>query len=566
MEATRGSETGTGLSDRRAPRSRILGLSVAALCALAGCTAHRLEINTVKQAHTVTDLEYRQILDNLAMFSLNPDALPSLVTLKTGASQVGDTGSAGLLGVSGLVNGELKGNVFGTFGASPTVTGTRTIVDQWGSSPQTDDNNLLLLRKAFRCALGRKDLIDEDDANDLAHDLNPQIGTTADMSVDRDTLNTIFSQNVVSSAMARFMPPDPARKNPPPGTPGFESLHGARRDELEHVAQRLADVNEIFSDIMTDTLDHEILAKTYAFRFSRRLNVGFAKDVSEIPTSGQEDIIWVAAVKGGLQLRIFDSEGKMAFDIQLIPSVRDGTELRNTGKRLIIAAYVECVPYFRIFDADGIDIFEANGTDVVNTSSGSQTRHTAPLEDLGRQLDQLPSTRDLTPSEKNRIIAAVVSLADRSVLTKIKDIQDIYERSWPPEDVVWPVKRKLIKSVVEITGLKGLLKERFEPYKYASTGLAKETIYRLNDVQKTLDEISTGWFRWGPKKPKHACYVGHACFCGRECYVWVCDDGLDELSKFTRAVLKLGATFKDVQVVTMPTGIQFSPALTNAPR
>ena len=100
-----------------------------------------------------------------------------------------------------------------------------------GLGPVTDDNNLLLLRKAFRCALGHPDLIDEDDANDLAHDLNPQIGTTADMSVDRDTLSTILGQNVVSSAMAQFMPPDPARKNPPPGTPDFESLHStASRD------------------------------------------------------------------------------------------------------------------------------------------------------------------------------------------------------------------------------------------------------------------------------------------------------------------------------------------------
>jgi hypothetical protein len=48
--------------------------------------------------------------------------------------------------------------------------------------------------------------------------------------------------------------------------------------------------------------------------------------------------------------------------------------------------------------------------------------------------------------------------------------------------------------------------------------------------------------------------------------VWVGDDGLDQLANFTRAVLKLGSTFKDVQIVTTPTGIQFSPALTNAPR
>ena len=111
--------------------------------------------------------------------------------------------------------------------------------------------------------MGHPDLIDEDDANDLAHDLNPQIGTTADMSVDRDTLSTILGQNVVSSAMARFMPPDPARKNPPPGTPDFESLHFARHQELEEVAGRVASVNEIFNERITDTLDHEILAEAY---------------------------------------------------------------------------------------------------------------------------------------------------------------------------------------------------------------------------------------------------------------------------------------------------------------
>jgi hypothetical protein len=170
---------------------------IAALTAPApGCTSQRLQINTVSQAKTVGDLQYQQVLDNLAMFRLNPAALPSLVSLKTGASQVGDTGSLGFLGVAGLDS---------KFGSSPTVSGTRTVVDQWGSSPVTDDNNLLLVRKAFRSALGYHDLIDEDDANDLAHDLSSQIGTTADMSVDNDTIGRIYSQSVVSDLAAKSL-------------------------------------------------------------------------------------------------------------------------------------------------------------------------------------------------------------------------------------------------------------------------------------------------------------------------------------------------------------------------
>jgi hypothetical protein len=554
MEATEthGARTAS-LDRRRVPRSRFLGLSAAALCTLAGCTAHRLEINTIKQAQTVTDFEYRQILDNLAMFSLNPQALPSLMTLKTGASQVGDTGTAGFLGTSGLSTGS---GFYSSFGSSPTITGARSIVDQWGSSPQTDDNNLLLLRKAFRCALGRKDLIDEDDANDLAHDLNPQIGTTSDMSVDRDTMGRILSQSVVSSALARLTPPDPARRNPPPDTPQYEKLYEARRQELQILTVRLANANELIDGIITDTLDHEILAQTYGFRYSRRLDVDLVKDVNEIPRE-RADHIWLAAVKGGLLLRILDSERKPAFDVQLMSSVRDEAEIPNTGKSLIIAAYFDKKPYFRIFDAKGNPIVSALGT--------PETLQAA-IEELRTALDQPESSEKLTPSEKNRIINAVIALAAPSALENIKSIEKTYETSWPPEDVEWPVKRELIKTVVEITGLKSSLKPRFEPFKYASTGLAKETIYRLNDAQKTLDEIKPGWFHCGTKKPKDACYVGHAQFCGRECYVWVYDDGLDQLASFTRAVLKLGSTFKDVQIVTTPAGIQFSPALTNVPR
>ncbi len=165
----------------------------------------------MNQANTAVDLEYRQVLDNLAMFCLNRDALPSLVTLKTGASQVGDTGTLGFLGVTGFATGD-NVPINTSLGSSPTLSGTRTIVDQWGSQPITDDNNLLLLNKAFRCALGDKALLDEDDANDLAHDLNPQIGTTSDISVDRDTMISIFGQNVVSSRAGTAHAPGPPSK------------------------------------------------------------------------------------------------------------------------------------------------------------------------------------------------------------------------------------------------------------------------------------------------------------------------------------------------------------------
>jgi hypothetical protein len=552
------SAAGLPLSRWRTPLIAAIVLSSLTL----GCASRQLQISTTRQAQTVVDLEYRQALDNLAMFHLNPSALPSLVTLKTGATQVGDTGSVGFLGAVGLATGATQA-LNKTVGSSPTLTGTRTIVDQWGSSPVTDDNNLLLLSKAFHCALGHHDLLDDDDANDLAHDLSPQIGTTADISVDRDTLGTIFSQNVVSGALARFMPPDPSRMNPPPGTLEFDALHRARRLELRMLANRLAGVNEIIDAGLTDTLDHEILARSLSFRYSRKLDVALVKESKEIPED-DEDTVWVATVNRGLLVRIFDSEGKKAFDVQLMPAVLEKdkeNDVPKAGKSLIIAAYINKnkTPRFRVFDADG--------NRIVNTVERLESPQVA-INELTRQLNQHSEDKDLTASEKNRITSTVISLADPSALGKIEDLLKKLEleRVWSYDEIERRDKRDIIRIVVDITGLKPSMKERFEPFRDSSTGQAKEAIYRLNDIQKTLDEIPSGWLHVGSKKPKEACYIGHAYFCGKSCYVWVCDDGLDGLSKFTRAVLKLGSTFKDVQIVTAPTGIQFAPALSNTPR
>jgi hypothetical protein len=113
-----------------------------------------------------------------------------------------------------------------------------------------------------------------------------------------------------------------------------------------------------------------------------------------------------------------------------------------------------------------------------------------------------------------------------------------------------------IAPSVKIVDLNGL----------GSTGLAKETARRVNDIQNELRKIALqlppGWFRHGPKcaVPKHACFVGHYEYCGRECYVWVERAGLPALADFTLSVLKLAAMFQETQVITAPSGVQYSPA------
>ena len=53
-----------------------------------GCTHTALERRTVNQASTMADLQFHQVLDNLAMFACNPDALAWHLKLAGGTIQV----------------------------------------------------------------------------------------------------------------------------------------------------------------------------------------------------------------------------------------------------------------------------------------------------------------------------------------------------------------------------------------------------------------------------------------------------------------------------------------------
>jgi hypothetical protein len=79
-------------------RKRTAALAVVLILAAAGsigCMAVRLGQRTIRQASTLPELQYQQVLDNLALFATNPAALPWHVNLREGTTQVTDSASAG---------------------------------------------------------------------------------------------------------------------------------------------------------------------------------------------------------------------------------------------------------------------------------------------------------------------------------------------------------------------------------------------------------------------------------------------------------------------------------------
>jgi hypothetical protein len=134
-------------------------LRAAALCAAlalvcAGCTHLGLAKKTVLQGSTVSDMQCQQVLDNLAMFACNPDAMAWHVKFTGGVVQMADTGQL-LLGA----------NLGGPKQLAPNSGISRSVLGQWNVDPAVDADELELLQIAYRKAV---DPFDADGSNKRA--------------------------------------------------------------------------------------------------------------------------------------------------------------------------------------------------------------------------------------------------------------------------------------------------------------------------------------------------------------------------------------------------------------
>jgi hypothetical protein len=111
---------------------------------LSGCTHRQLSRSMVSQASTIMVIEYQMVLDNIAMFSTNPDVLPWHVRIADGTVQINDEGGVPEFGVQ--------------WGSTPGITrafkATRSITEQWGADAVTDPLAIKTLQDVYRQALG----------------------------------------------------------------------------------------------------------------------------------------------------------------------------------------------------------------------------------------------------------------------------------------------------------------------------------------------------------------------------------------------------------------------------
>lgn len=182
-------------------RALIFGLALAA----SGCTQWQLARSTISQGNTLGDMQRRQVLDNLAMFRADPDALAWHLKLRGGLVQVADQGSVSLLGV-----------IFNDASLSPSGGFQRGVVGQWDIEPAVDVDELESLQLAYRLAVNPQDA-------EARHEVYKTIGETA--VSDHIVLSESALEELIGALVA-----DPAERE------AFRARNRALRAELRNQA------------------------------------------------------------------------------------------------------------------------------------------------------------------------------------------------------------------------------------------------------------------------------------------------------------------------------------------
>jgi hypothetical protein len=129
---------------------------LSALCSLVtGCQSILVERNTVSMAERLSDIQYGQVMDNLALVADNPGALPHFELTDSGKTVVQETDQTSLSMAWALVvygmprfSSTLLSNV------SPAVQYIHQDADEWDGEPALQPVQELLMRDLYHKALG----------------------------------------------------------------------------------------------------------------------------------------------------------------------------------------------------------------------------------------------------------------------------------------------------------------------------------------------------------------------------------------------------------------------------
>jgi len=128
-------------------------LATTMLSVAGGCRTHlALRDSTLNTANTLADLNYEQVLDNLARFEKNPGAMPSLAVINAGTVNVADQKSfnANATVAPTITAAQQAGSGLPILSLLFNPNAQRNLSENWSLAPVTDIDNLRRIRCAYQ--------------------------------------------------------------------------------------------------------------------------------------------------------------------------------------------------------------------------------------------------------------------------------------------------------------------------------------------------------------------------------------------------------------------------------
>ncbi len=466
-----------------------------------GCTHLELQNSTCRQAGTLTDLQYQQILNNLAMLSVNPDAIPSHVKLTGGSIQVTDLGAGGVNGSWGATMGSIQ-NLY-----TPNLNAQRTRLGQWNVEPVIDSGELETLQLVYK-----KQLCPDDEA------------------IDKEIRFQIWSLIVAF----RFQPANSL------------TLMTIMKDAIDEwgIQKTLKKSN----DVAKDNIVRE------------RIN-----NASVILNRAQDSLKNLVQLQNMEYYPVFpgntpdeQEQALLCFTNYLALPGSD-----HEFNQLPPGAEYEYVKQFDEYVASFLSLVRAAKTELSDIAPESDTDDLQNVRQWLTFMDNETQLRNslirLNPWRRRKLDRA----KNYRYLDISKIVNGLAQTSYDQTNNI-STHHDVLEFLDLYGSHRYFIAQTNATLMPRNPGLADQAQTKADTLVEMVDpddaEESTLWFFCGSKRevPKCACYVGHYKGCGQDRYVWVMPDGVKQLSKFSLAIQSLLAV--DSQDSSSG-NITFSPGL-----
>lgn len=128
-------------------RAMLVVISSTVCAVFAGCNTTQLRYTSRQQARTALDLQYQQVLDNVALVHVDPEALPSFALVDQGTVLVDTTATASVVGTwspFAIVSSVLSGG------------GQRHFSGNWVLKPINGGDRLGAMQYVYQIATGHR--------------------------------------------------------------------------------------------------------------------------------------------------------------------------------------------------------------------------------------------------------------------------------------------------------------------------------------------------------------------------------------------------------------------------